>query len=209
MTLLDDSNDLKRPKPKAEGEMDMPICVDHPPPAPAEYQAFEAQLEEHEREERAHLDRVKSAGSSVEVYYPAVLVVEGDRESREGIQEIIHSLNGGQVWEAIGVQTLHQADVVLKTREIRQIDVIVLDLFLQDSGWSQALGWAMKSRVPFVVLSGDTDADVLRSISRAGAVSYLKKPVNPSELRLNVLQAFMSSMEERERAACERLPHGN
>lgn len=100
-------------------------------------------------------------------------------------------------------------DVVLATqytpakKEIssKKIDLILTDLRLPDGDGIMLMGWVreqLKSRVPFIVMTGYAEVQTAVSAMKLGAFDYLKKPINPSLLEEKIIAALESEPEVEE-----------
>lgn len=100
-------------------------------------------------------------------------------------------------------------DAVLATRyaqakkEItsRNIDLILTDLRLPDGDGILLMSWVreqLKSRVPFIVMTGYAEVQTAVSAMKLGAFDYLKKPINPSLLEEKIIAALESGQEMEE-----------
>lgn len=100
-------------------------------------------------------------------------------------------------------------DAVLATRyaqakkEIssRNFDLILTDLRLPDGDGILLMSWVreqLKSRVPFIVMTGYAEVQTAVSAMKLGAFDYLKKPINPSLLEEKIIAALESGLEVEE-----------
>ena len=100
-------------------------------------------------------------------------------------------------------------DVVLATqyaqakKEIssKKIDLILTDLRLPDGDGIMLMAWVreqLKSRVPFIVMTGYAEVQTAVSAMKLGAFDYLKKPINPSLLEEKIVAALESEPEVEE-----------
>ena len=100
-------------------------------------------------------------------------------------------------------------DAILATRyaqakkEItsRDIDLILTDLRLPDGDGILLMAWVreqLRSRVPFIVMTGYAEVQTAVSAMKLGAFDYLKKPINPSLLEEKIVAALESQQEVEE-----------
>ena len=98
-------------------------------------------------------------------------------------------------------------DAVLATRYAqakrefisRNIDLILTDLRLPDGDGILLMAWVreqLKSKVPFIVMTGYAEVQTAVSAMKLGAFDYLKKPINPSLLEEKIVAALESQQEE-------------
>ena len=103
----------------------------------------------------------------------------------------------------------NEYDAILATRyaqakkEIssRHIDLILTDLRLPDGDGILLMTWVreqLKSKVPFIVMTGYAEVQTAVSAMKLGAFDYLKKPINPSLLEEKIVAAFGSEHEVEE-----------
>ena len=88
-------------------------------------------------------------------------------------------------------------------REIssRKIDLILADLRLPDGDGILLMTWVreqLRSRVPFIVMTGYAEVQTAVSAMKLGAFDYLKKPINPSLLEEKIVAALDSQQEVEE-----------
>ena len=79
------------------------------------------------------------------------------------------------------------------------IDLILTDLRLPDGDGIMLMAWVreqLKSRVPFIVMTGYAEVQTAVSAMKLGAFDYLKKPINPSVLEEKIEAALASTDEE-------------
>lgn len=100
-------------------------------------------------------------------------------------------------------------DAVLATRyaqakkEISShgFDLILTDLRLPDGDGILLMSWVreqLKSRVPFIVMTGYAEVQTAVSAMKLGAFDYLKKPINPSLLEEKIAAALAAGQEMEE-----------
>lgn len=98
-------------------------------------------------------------------------------------------------------------DVVLATQyaqakkelSSKSFDLILTDLRLPDGDGILLMAWVreqLKSRVPFIVMTGYAEVQTAVSAMKLGAFDYLKKPINPSVLEEKIVAAMESTQEE-------------
>ena len=81
----------------------------------------------------------------------------------------------------------------------RNIDLILTDLRLPDGDGILLMAWVreqLRSRVPFIVMTGYAEVQTAVSAMKLGAFDYLKKPINPSLLEEKIVAALESKQEE-------------
>ena len=103
----------------------------------------------------------------------------------------------------------NEYDAVLATRyaqakkeiSTRHIDLILTDLRLPDGDGILLMTWVreqLRSKVPFIVMTGYAEVQTAVSAMKLGAFDYLKKPINPSLLEEKIVAAFDSEQEVEE-----------
>lgn len=83
----------------------------------------------------------------------------------------------------------------------RNIDLILTDLRLPDGDGILLMAWVreqLRSRVPFIVMTGYAEVQTAVSAMKLGAFDYLKKPINPSLLEEKIEAALASQQEVEE-----------
>ena len=98
-------------------------------------------------------------------------------------------------------------------REIssRKIDLILADLRLPDGDGILLMTWVreqLRSRVPFIVMTGYAEVQTAVSAMKLGAFDYLKKPINPSLLEEKIVAALDSQQEVEEQLYTPKENHG-
>ena len=81
----------------------------------------------------------------------------------------------------------------------RSLDLILTDLRLPDGDGIMLMAWVreqLKSKVPFIVMTGYAEVQTAVSAMKLGAFDYLKKPINPSLLEEKIAAALVSQQEE-------------
>lgn len=100
-------------------------------------------------------------------------------------------------------------DAVLATRNAQAkkeisshgFDLILTDLRLPDGDGILLMSWVreqLKSRVPFIVMTGYAEVQTAVSAMKLGAFDYLKKPINPSLLEEKIAAALAAGQEMEE-----------
>ena len=98
-------------------------------------------------------------------------------------------------------------DVVLASRyeqaktevSSKAFDLILTDLRLPDGDGIILMTWVrekLKSKVPFIVMTGYAEVQTAVSAMKLGAFDYLKKPINPSVLEEKIAAALTSPEED-------------
>lgn len=80
-------------------------------------------------------------------------------------------------------------------------DLILTDLRLPDGDGILLMAWVreeLKSKVPFIVMTGYAEVQTAVSAMKLGAFDYLKKPINPSLLEEKIVAALEAQQEEEE-----------
>ena len=81
----------------------------------------------------------------------------------------------------------------------KAFDLILTDLRLPDGDGIILMTWVrekLKSKVPFIVMTGYAEVQTAVSAMKLGAFDYLKKPINPSVLEEKIAAALTSSEED-------------
>ena len=121
-----------------------------------------------------------------------ILVVEDDASFGMMIQTWLKK-NG---YEAVLASRYEQAKIEISNGGF---DLILTDLRLPDGDGIILMTYVrekLKSKVPFIVMTGYAEVQTAVSAMKLGAFDYLKKPINPSVLEEKIAAALASSEEE-------------
>ena len=124
----------------------------------------------------------------------AILIVEDDASFGVMLQTWLRKND----YEVVLATQYAQAKKELSSRSF---DLILTDLRLPDGDGIQLMAWVreqLKSRVPFIVMTGYAEVQTAVSAMKLGAFDYLKKPINPSLLEEKIVAALESGQEEEE-----------
>ncbi len=122
----------------------------------------------------------------------SILVVEDDASFGMMMQTWLKK-NG---YQAVLASCYEQAKIEISSHSF---DLILTDLRLPDGDGILLMTWVrekMKSKVPFIVMTGYAEVQTAVSAMKLGAFDYLKKPINPSILEEKIVAALESSEEE-------------
>lgn len=134
---------------------------------------------------------IDEEGSDEHLTEPKVLVCDDDEATREVVKTVLQA-NGYQVWTAAN------GEEALAVARIRQLDLIMLDLFLPGiDGRETAI--ALKSQeetanIPIVVLSVVSAAQV--GVEVEGAVAWIEKPIEEGVLMDALRRALGSGRQQ-------------
>ncbi len=134
-----------------------------------------------------HLDSARSLIELASRVPPAVLVVDDDKFQRDLIGTILKSekyrvifaVNGLQALEAIGREG---PDLVLMDLQMPEMDGLQTLLRIKATP-----GYG---KLPVMLISGKSDASVVREILKAGAVDFIVKPFERAALIIKVARAL-------------------
>ena len=121
-----------------------------------------------------------------------ILVVEDDASFGMMIQTWLKK-NG---YEAVLASRYEQAKIEISNGGF---DLILTDLRLPDGDGIILMTHVrekLKSKVPFIVMTGYAEVQTAVSAMKLGAFDYLKKPINPSVLEEKIAAALASTEEE-------------
>src|SRR5437867_5326663 len=83
--------------------------------------------------------------------------------------------------------------------ETVKVDLILMDLVMPDLDGIEACRMIKSSErfqdIPIIVITVKTEPEYLRLAFTAGAIDYIRKPLNPAELQARVSSAFMLKQE--------------
>lgn len=110
-----------------------------------------------------------------------ILIADDDTDFRSGVAEFLHPL---------GVEILHAetGEEALEIVRNRQLQLALLDMHMPGYTGLEILVLIQEEtlEVPCIFWSGDATNDIERRAMEAGARAVLRKPVEPSVLRLEV-----------------------
>ena len=116
-----------------------------------------------------------------------LLIVDDEELTRTGV---ISSID----WKALGIEEVLQADDGINGLEIAR--KYRPEIILCDVRMPRMTGIAMLEKLENILpdsipifMSGYSDKDYLKAAIKLKAVSYIEKPLNPSEIREAVLEA--------------------
>jgi DNA-binding response OmpR family regulator len=115
---------------------------------------------------------------------PRVLVVDDERFFREAVRDALEGLS-------VHCELAESGEEALKLAEDPGIEAVVLDVRLPGMSGIEVLR-ALRERRPMlrvIVLSANTDQELVLEALRLGAADYLAKPIHEEELRLAVTRA--------------------
>jgi two-component system response regulator HydG len=121
-----------------------------------------------------------------------ILVVEDDAAFGMMIQTWLKK-NG---YEVVLASRFEQAKIEISSKPF---GLILTDLRLPDGDGILLMTWVrekMRSKVPFIVMTGYAEVQTAVSAMKLGAFDYLKKPINPSVLEEKIAAALASSEED-------------
>ena len=137
-----------------------------------------------------------STGSAREAMKPVILIVDDEKNTREGLRRGLESpahelLLAADAAEALGVLTTRKVDLVLT--DLRMPGESGLDLMRRAR--------AAKSDAIFILLTAYGTVETAVQAMKEGAYDYLTKPVNLDELGMMVHRAIASRRPSDEEAA--------
>ena len=122
----------------------------------------------------------------------SILIVEDDAAFGMMLQTWLKKNN----YEVVLATQYAQAKKEISSKKF---DLILTDLRLPDGDGILLMTWVreqLKSRVPFIVMTGYAEVQTAVSAMKLGAFDYLKKPINPSLLEEKIVAAMESTQEE-------------
>ena len=138
---------------------------------------------------------------------PRVYLIDDDASVRKSLSRLLR-ISGYRV------EVFFSADEFLETCLIAEHGCIVLDLRmpgLSGEGFQDRLR-AMKEALPIIVITGHGDKQIMASMVKKGAVAFLAKPFDDSEL-LDAIEAALvrnrSEVQERRRKRAAVRPSRN
>jgi DNA-binding response OmpR family regulator len=138
----------------------------------------------------------------------AILIVDDSRDEQTLLSTRLRTAG----YEALMVADSAEAVLEMLTQEsagqgIREIDLILMDIMLPGVDGLEAcrrikaIEWLRD--IPIIVITVKTDEQALLAAFAAGAMDYIRKPVNPAELVARVASALTLKKERDTRKARE------
>lgn len=129
------------------------------------------------------MDQPQPAG----IHRAQVLVVDDERFFREAIREIL-------IGEEIPFSLAEDGAQAIELAADPRIGVMILDIHLPDQSGLEVLEKvrALRPELRVVVLSSQTEQEVVLQALRLGATDYLAKPIHEEEMRLSIHRALES-----------------
>jgi diguanylate cyclase (GGDEF)-like protein len=116
-----------------------------------------------------------------------------------GFKNILMAENAPQAFDILGMTELGPA--------VPRIDLILMDVMMPQIDGIEACrrikGSADHQDIPVIIVTALTEADTLESAFRAGAVDYISKPINHTELTARVRSALTLKLAMDERRTRE------
>ncbi len=126
---------------------------------------------------------------------PTVFVVDDDASVRDSLRLFVESVG----WHAEAFSTGQE---FLSHRRARVPSCLILDLYLPDfNGLDLQLLVADRTDMPVILISGRGDVPITVRAMKAGAVTFLTKPLIADALLVAIRSAIDRSSAELERAA--------
>ncbi|MEJ2057084.1 MAG: diguanylate cyclase [Desulfofustis sp.] len=122
------------------------------------------------------------SGSSVEL--PAIMVVDDEQPVRESL---------GMIIRAMGYRCLTAADSEAKELlENNPSDIVLCDLVMPEMGGLELLEYILTNHfhTDVIIATGYTDRIKYADVIRAGAIDFIKKPIDQAELEAKLARAI-------------------
>lgn len=115
-----------------------------------------------------------------------VLIVDDARPPRKVLKKLLSEFGSINFLEA---ETINEAQTILAKEDI---SLIFCDHNLPDAKSISLLGWLNKNnkKIPTIIISSDLDKETVIEGRKQGAVNFLVKPFNMSDL-LNILSSSL------------------
>jgi CheY-like chemotaxis protein len=119
-----------------------------------------------------------------------VLLADDDPEIRSGVAELLSPLGLEFLHAGTGPDTI----AILRVERAR-LDLMLLDMHMPGFGGLEVLARLRDElgplpRVPTICCSGEATEELMARALGAGACAFLRKPLQPSALRKEVLRAL-------------------
>jgi len=138
---------------------------------------------------------MNTTGNNNERRPQRVLVVDDDLTSREMVRLALE-MNGYAVVAAAGVPAARQE---LTAAGFETFDCVVTDYLMPEATGLELLAWlqAKASKLATIILTGKGEKDLVADSLRGGAVDFLEKPVDLTQLRTAVSRAIAQTRQQR------------
>jgi phosphoserine phosphatase RsbU/P len=138
-----------------------------------------------------------------------ILIVEDSRDEQELLSTRLRAAGYGSVMVADSAEAaygiLGQGNPGQRTGAV---DLILMDIMLPGVDGLEACRWITTTKslqdIPIIVITAKTEEKDLLAAFAAGAMDYIRKPVNPAELVARVSSALTLSTERNTRKAREQ-----
>ncbi len=130
-----------------------------------------------------------------------ILIVDDERDIRELVSDILED-------EGYSTRTAANSDDCLKELERERPGLVILDIWLKDSGMDgiDILKHIKKTmpEVPVVIISGHGNIEIAVAAIKQGAYDFIEKPFNIDQLSVVIRRAMETSRLRRENSALKR-----
>ncbi len=117
---------------------------------------------------------------------PLIAVVDDEESVRRALERLIRSAR-------LDAETFPTGDEFLETLPDHSPDCLVLDIHMPKVDGFQVQAWLAKAqlRIPVIVITGHDTPEAQARAMKAGAVAYLRKPVD-AEALLDAITAALA-----------------
>jgi len=122
-----------------------------------------------------------------------ILVVDDEPDIRELVKDILQD-------EGYAVETAKNVEEAKKIQNARQIDLVLLDIWMPgEDGISLLKFWKKNEQktFPIVMLSGHGNVETAVEATRTGAFDFIEKPLSMEKLLLVVRQALEDDRQKK------------
>jgi MinD-like ATPase involved in chromosome partitioning or flagellar assembly/DNA-binding NarL/FixJ family response regulator len=132
-----------------------------------------------------------------------IMIVDSDSDYRDALQKLMVYESD---FEVVGLTDAGHGCVQM-AKEV-QPDIIIMDINLPDMGWLEVID-ILKKEVPtagVIILSSQTDMDILRKAMRAGAQEFLTKPPTMEDIHRAIRTVNRNITTETQRSLTSASP---
>jgi DNA-binding response OmpR family regulator len=108
--------------------------------------------------------------------------------------------------ERFRVEMTHDCDTALEWLELREYEVVILQVSPMEESWRFCRDVRRISNIPLIVIGNNASTEVCVKAINAGADFFLRKPIGPQELVARIKALMYRSNLERQRQTRQPVP---
>jgi CheY-like chemotaxis protein len=126
-----------------------------------------------------HLDSIRTLNTLAECVQPVVMMVDDDEFQHKTVNMLLKEEGYRLVYVASGIEALNMLRKVLP-------DLILMDISMPDMDGLEVMrrmkGVARFTNIPIIMITGNSDQDVVTESLKAGAIDFMVKPLGRDAL---------------------------